>query len=52
VPAHARLCVRAALRQGPHACRSGLPAEIPVGAGHVARSILLAKKPLATFSSV
>jgi len=34
------------------ACRSGLPAEIPVGAGHVARCILLAKEPAASLSSV
>jgi len=34
------------------ACRSGLPAEIPVGAGHVARCILLAEEPAASLSSV
>jgi len=34
------------------ACRSGLPDEIPVGPGHVARCILLEKAPLARLSTV
>ncbi|HEX4556848.1 MAG TPA: ABC transporter ATP-binding protein [Xanthobacteraceae bacterium] len=34
------------------ACRNGLPAEIPVGPGHVARCVLLAKAPLATMPGV